>query len=311
MEDVRPMTGKVDSEGMKKPEESRLTKRRLSPVPEIATLRYRCCFVFIGPGAKAVTSRITEAELHIEVTNTAKHITTLWPLLEEGTPQRTASGRVSRNSGMSPLSSSTSASERMSTGISIRDTGGTFCTVEEEAPSGRGDILRVVFSLVQSFSESLPGLADETAVCNTCFVYLCDDPYQLPQETISMFSASLAEMRYNLNRATRGAGTKKPALRAVVLLNAQGAARGSGSRRGRPQIQDSELVAFEKKLSEATKGSPVKGLLSADFGCPTSMYSAVQALARQMYKSARTPPSAGEGDAARRLSVLVSACRCQ
>jgi len=239
-------------------------KRRLTPVPEDASLRYRCNVVLIGPGSHEACSRVMEAEQHNEVASMMGSLKS-WPFID---PEK-----INKRGLVAPPSPSGRSNGREALG--------TLCLAEEGSP----DVLRVVFNLVGGFSEPMPKLADENAVRNTCFVYMCDSEEHPAKDIVSAFESAATEMKFNYTKALKTSRHGKPKLRSILLIHQKGA-NGSREEGGeQPTLPDDAIVDFATKLAEIVKGSPVEGVRKADLRSPDSLYAFVEDTAREMFKA--------------------------
>lgn len=244
--------------------------RAVSVLPEGVCVNVRLNFVIIGANAREILKTLSEAELHIEVS--AK-----------------LSAAYRGGSTMSQQATAQTSMPRPGLDLTIHgDEAGIMCMLDRHEQK----VARITFATVERFSDTLPALASEAEVRNSCFLFLCDWTPENLEDTLSILNQGLAELTHSYDRVQKKhvSARRTPALRAVMLVH-DTEGRNHCSIPENACMEDKApacLGAFAEKLHDATKGSPISGMRAANFRSSDSLYERIEELAREMHETIET-----------------------
>lgn len=257
--------------------------RKLSVLPEGASLRCRFTFVIVGPNAHAVTNKVSEAELHAEVTE----------IMERQTKANSKSPKAEFGVSITEFDQAPNGGAELTL---TADEKGTYCLLDADLM----DVARIRFVVVESFSDAVPKLNDQNGIRNTCFLFLADGRLDVEEDILTILNQAFTEMRFSYNQVSKKSNAlwKAPQLRGVVLSHIDepffagkrpsGVTKTQSMESVNAQTVDQRILAFNEKLEEVTKGGPVKSSVRfVNFDDSNALYDLFESISREMLKPTR------------------------
>lgn len=277
-------------------------KKRLSEVPEGATLLARFSFALVGPGAAAFAEQAVQSTLHCEVSevvsicNVAEKPNSeakqAWEGREEEEEDARPKSSQSLRGGLAPsqLAEAQVAAERAKRLQNLC----IYCMLDEDELQ----IAKVRLKVVENFKDSLHDIqVMDGELKNICFFFLMDPRKDVGSDVLPILNQAFAEMNYMFKSAKRKAPSCK--LRGLLLSHAAGLQVGSEDfflASSAPADVDydppdapgdaEEIAPFVQKLHEVAKaGGSRKPHRKVDFDSGDAIFQALQRVAREMYKA--------------------------
>mmetsp|Transcript_12503 Transcript_12503/g.38731 ORF Transcript_12503/g.38731 Transcript_12503/m.38731 type:complete len:304 (-) Transcript_12503:124-1035(-) len=268
-----------------------LLERGLSLVPEVATLRCRFCFAFIGPNASNLIDDVVRAADEAEVAQVVK-------LFDAKAKQDAFGSSRSGSAGSSVLGSESQPVYSSELEDPPQWQAGAKGKGQTASPKDRGiyvlldeddlSIARVKLSAVQNFNDVLGDTGVlECGFKGACFVFLMDLRLDVMQDVLPVLGQGLAEMTFLQCQSKPKVGRDK--VRALLLTHEEGA---TGQWPVFPEDvpeEPSEVTSFVDKLvNVSTALRPRRPHRPVDFERGDLLFQFIQRLARDMSKASRS-----------------------